>query len=215
MKHNLDFIVYDLETGGFSPKKNPIVELGFVVLNWDLEKVEEYHSIIKCPYAGKWDTVDGQPELSPEALKVNGLTKELIAKGNDAEVVIKDMVRIFSASKKRTDKKPALVGQNILKFDNPYLDDFLSRYNKKLSSYVELGASFDTMWMGRFKHKESTDYTLGTLCLNEGIEVNNAHTAMGDIYATTELFITFMKGLRGEGVKEVKKEKRFRESFKF
>ena len=49
MKWENNFVVLDLETGGFSASKNPITEIAVIVLDINLNEILRYENYIK-PY---------------------------------------------------------------------------------------------------------------------------------------------------------------------
>ena len=218
MRHNADFIFFDLETGGLTFLKCPACEIAVIRLNWKLEEVERYRAIIAPHDKGNWN----DPKLpwglyAPQALEVNKLTMKEIEGGKDSKLVVRELIELFKRSKKESGKAPILVGHNIIKFDNPYLENFFARHKEDLWKFVEKDHFVDTMWWGRMKYEESDNYKLGTCCSNEGIDLTgeSAHTAEGDITANCELAKIYIKGLRGEGSAQVTSKKRFRESFQF
>jgi len=220
MRHNFDFIFYDLETGGLNFLKNPICEIAIIRTNWKLEEQERYKVVVAPHDEGNWsDPKNPFGVYSPQALEVNKLTMEEIKKGKNSKDVIRELIELFKRSKKDTGKLPIFVGHNIKKFDNPYLENFFQRHKEDLWKYVEKDYHIDTMWWGRMKYEESENYKLGTCCTNEGIDLTseNAHTAMGDILSNCELAKIYIKNMRGEGDNSSVQgpKKRFREVFQF
>lgn len=224
MKHNFDFICFDLETGGLDFLTNPVAEIGLIRLNYQLEEVERFHTIIAPHDKGNWGKTDKirleNPwgVYTPQALQTNKLTMTDIQNGMKSDLVVKELIALFNRSKKETSKAPVLVGHNIKKFDIPYLTNFFQRHKENLEKYYEKDYYIDTLWLARTKYEESDNYQLGTSCSNENISLSSqsAHTAMGDIEANVELLKVYINGLRGVGQTNTStKEKRFREDFKF
>lgn len=205
MEFKANFVVFDLETGGLSHEKNPVLEVAMFVLDSNLEYGDEYDSLIK-PY--------GDLAIQQQALDANGIDLSIVEKiGKDVDVAVNDIIK-FLQKQKSGKEKPILVGHNIDKFDIPFLDAMFTFCKKDLSKYVNDNFTIDTMWWSRICWQESPNYKLGTCIQNAGIELVNAHRAVADTKATRELLKKFLKGLRGEGVAMVE-EKRTRESFQF
>lgn len=219
MRHNFDFIFYDLETGGLDFSKNPICEIAIIRTNWKLEEQERYRTVVAPHDRGNWvNPKFPWGEYKSQALEVNKLTMKEIEAGKDSKLVVRELIELFKRSKKDTGKLPVLVGHNIIKFDNPYLDNFFARHKEDLWKFVEKDHFIDTMWWGRMKYEESENYKLGTCCTNENIDLTSesAHTAMGDIISNCELAKIYIKNMRGEGgISNQSTRKRFRETFQF
>jgi DNA polymerase III epsilon subunit-like protein len=211
-KHNHDFIVMDLETGGMNPRKHPICSIALIVLNNDLEEQEKYSAFIK-PY-------NSELIYTEEAYEVHGLTKEFLEKdGKDIKVVFKEICAIFKKYKHYF-YKPILVGHNLSKFDiggginnmipgkNDFLGGFLSymweeMFKDNIYNYVE-NFIFDTLFYAKFCLKDAqendidvSDIKLVTLCELFGIQASDAHDASNDVEMNKELFKFFMNYLKG------------------
>lgn len=200
-----NFVVFDIETGGLSSEKNPILEIAACSFDIELNDIDEYESgIINVP-EGK--------EITEGALKANGITREQIAKGRDPKEVVDEFYK-YLGSLKKGNSKVVLVGQNIDKFDIPFICTFFNDYGKDISQVVNIDFTIDTMRWGHVKYPELTNYKLGTLCEENKVELVNAHRAMNDTLATKELAKVFIRSLRSESnVKE--KEVKYRKSFEF
>lgn len=205
MEFKANFVVFDLETGGLSHEKNPVLEVAMFVLTNDLDNGDEYDSLIK-PY--------GDLVIQKEALDSNGIDMGVVENmGKNIDVVVNDLCK-FLQSQKVGREKPILVGHNIDKFDIPFLNSMFEFCKKDLSKFVNDNFTIDTMWWSRIRWQESPNYKLGTCVQNAGIELVNAHRAVADTKATRELVKKFLMGLRSNG-STVGEEKRFRNSFEF
>lgn len=214
MANQSNIIVYDLETGGFTPGVHGVCEVAMIALDMgSLQEIGRYEAIIQ-PYS----TLEGQPlKYEDSAFKVNGLSLNKITKaGKPAKEVAKEIAQ-FARSMKNGTKKPILAGHNIDKFDNPHLDDFM--YNNKIdvTKFFE-NDSIDTLKWARFKwagDPEMTKFNLGVCCNKLGIRLIDAHSAMPDTEANAKLLIQFLKSLRGDGSVELLEEDRYRDTHKF
>jgi DNA polymerase III alpha subunit (gram-positive type) len=199
------YFTYDLETSGLSAKKNAICEIAISPMDNELIDLPEYHSGIIKPYDNR--------EISDGALEHNGITRQQLAEGRESSEVFKELIDYIKSFRK-TAAKIILCGHNILKFDNPFLEDFFSFHKKDLYKYVTDKDHIDTMWWARKAWNESVNYKLGTCCSNAGIELVDAHRAISDTRANKNLVKYFLKNLRGEG-QLIKEEIKHREGFQF
>ena len=207
----LNYIVYDLETGGFSKEKHAITEIAMIAINGrTLEEIGRYESFIR-PYASLG--------YDQQALNVTGITMEMINSGKDAKVVAKEVSDFIKDTGTGMNKKPILCGHNIKKFDNPFLSDFLKFHKKDLWKLINTEI-MDTMWWSRMKTPFDDDefgkHNLPDACSRQGIEVIDAHRAMNDTAANASLVIAYLKSLRGAGESVDRVEKHnYRDTFKF
>jgi len=207
----LNYIVYDLETGGFNPKTEAITEIAMIAINGKtLEEIGRYESFIR-PYGGLG--------YNQQALNVTGITMDMINSGKDSKVVAKEVTDFIKSTGAGLNKRPILCGHNIKKFDNPFLSDFLKLHRKDLWKIIN-DEIIDTMWWSRMKTPEDSDefgkHNLSDACNREGVEVIDAHRAMNDTAANAALVVSYLKHLRGTGeaVERVDKHS-YRETFKF
>ena len=160
----------DIETTGLSPfNGDGIIEIaGQKVLNGEI--IGEFQKYVDC----------GVP-ISPGASAVNGITNEFIAEnGEPVDEVIPAFLDFVTGS--------YLVGHNIVKFDFPFikkhaLDLGITGVDTKL---------IDTLHIAR-KKLRLRSYRLQALAEHYGIPYINAHTALGDVLITKEVFFRMME----------------------
>ena len=208
------FILFDLETGGLISKTTgvpPITEFACTVINEKLEVIQEEDFFIQ-PYMP-------DERYTQEALKVSNITLDLCReKGIPAEQAAKKISDIFKKAKAPGQgKKPILCGHNIDSFDIPILDEFLTSQKIDLGKIVEKDCTIDTKWWGRIAYPELPGYTLSDCLMKESIDNEQAHRAIGDVRANTELLLRMLQRLRGEGVGSlvVEEKESFRKNFRF
>ncbi len=207
------FILFDLETGGLISKTTgipPITEFACTVINERLEVVQEEDFFIQ-PYMP-------EERYTQEALKVSNITLDLCReKGIPAEQAAKKIVDVFKKAKAPSQgKKPILCGHNIDSFDIIILNDFLASQKIDLSKFVEKDCTIDTKWWGRIAYPELPGYTLSDCLMKEAIDNEQAHRAIGDVRANTELLLRMLQRLRGVGGNLLVEEKEsFRKNFRF
>jgi len=171
---------YDLETGGFSITKNAICEIAMIAVNPEtLEITNEFHKLIK-PYTRADDT-DELVSYKPDAMAVNGLSEQqLIDEGFDVtEVCV--MLNDFIIE---NDIK-ILIGHCSRTFDNPRLKYLLERFlNINIFKEILIDDTHDIA-----KDLISLpNYKLKTICDHYGITNSKEHSALGDTYATFEVW---------------------------
>ena len=218
MKVNQNYIIYDLETGGFNPQENLLTEIAFIVIDgFSLQEKYRYSSYI-YPY-------DDKHYLSKSAIQLTGITMDkLKQEGKPLKVVLDEISNIWKGFKVSY-YLPVLVGHNIGGFDNfwlEYIFDYIYGANSgkngacKLYDYVA-HSSMDTMFFARQKYMndEVADFKLGTIGKHLGIDNSSAHEGMADVEQTVDVFRYFMECLRNEGNGGIKNIQRKEMAFQF
>lgn len=214
-----DFVVFDIETGGFLNKMEEvgICELAAIIL--DSDTLEE---------KARWDTIIAPHKLAngnlstytQGALDVNMLTMAKIEAGMEAKQAAKEFNDLCNAHKKPLkfgQGRLIPVGHNINDFDIPWVRYFMNLFNYNLDDIFN-PFTIDTMWISRVcwaKDGCIVDHKLATSCKQAGINLIDGHRAMADVESNAELLKYFIQNMRceGEGVK--KEVENYRETFKF
>lgn len=199
------YIVMDFETGGFSAEKNPITEVGLVALNHKFEKVQEWGSFVR-PY--------NNLAVEKGALQATNLTLEEIMTGIDQKEAYQKISSIFKELKCSKFNKPHLAGHNFYRFDMPFLRYLFKLNNDDVDKYIDY--VWDTMRMAQYMWSTDSipNYQLGTCCKRAGIELVEAHRALPDTVATSQLF-SFFKSTPSSTAEVVTEKRRFRDEFRF
>jgi DNA polymerase-3 subunit epsilon len=206
-------VVFDLETGGLVPAKNPIMEIGVVTLDQKtLQEELQYETLIK-PYYGL-----NNQELAydPRAIEVHGIEpSRTIREGKDAAVVVESLIKLFKQLKVPRDTrgihKPILCGHNVV-FDVAFLRYLFSLVREDLSNYVLSNNGeiivWDTMQMATilWSNDESAKFNLGACCERAGLGNFLAHSALADTKTTAELLKYFLESFRGNGKTVVREQ---------
>lgn len=182
------FIVFDVETGGFSNVKNPITQIAFMVIDSVTFKERERVEFFIKPYD---DLVIGA-----EALEATGLKMSEINKGLEKEEAVEIIIDLLKKSmpNNHPSNKPTMIGHNV-SFDIGFLKSLFERCKKDLMKYIQ-PTSLDTLAMTRIAYPESSSYKLKNICKEVGINLKNAHNAMPDVIATTKLFTLMSNQMR-------------------
>lgn len=173
-------IIFDIETGGFEKSKNALCELGALVVNADNEILETLQYYVK-PYCR-----EASSELcsyKPDALAVNGITQQQIAEGKIIELVLLKFIKLIADHEVKT-----IIGHNSDFFDTKWISYLLGRFTPHQQYFDEI-RKVDTMRLAQARMDcQPPSYKLGALCEYYGIEITDAHTAIGDCTATLELY---------------------------
>lgn len=192
------YTVVDFETGGFYPEENTLTEIGLVVYDENFNELDSYQSYI-VPY-------DDNLICNQEVLDITGLTLEkIIDEGKTIKEVASDLDLLLKKY-----KRTLFVAHNA-QFDWQWLPHF-KQYGKK-----DLVKKFDqntlcTLVLSRLAFPSKTKHTLGAMCEEFEIELDNAHSALFDVRATGELLEKLVTKMRGDVVtdevtiEQVKKE---------
>jgi len=215
-KYNNRFIAIDHETGGLpgvGSNKNKLAtidvaltEVALVTINNESLEIISKHSWLVKPY-------DDNLIYDKGAEKASGINKGMCEEdGIDIKEVYENVVEIFEKNKLGK-HKPILVMQN-KSFDTPFIENLFKIFGDDVYKYIE--RIEDTLHWARYKWIEKPKFNLGSIAEYCGIDLVQAHRALPDTLVTAEIWISFMKNLRGENVKsEIKEEVKFRENFKF
>lgn len=163
-----DYVLVDIETTGFSPVKDNIIEIGAIKVK-NNEIISEYNELIKI------DKI-----LSPFTTKLTGITDEMLQSGKNITEVLKEFVS-FTESK-------IIIGHNVT-FDL----GFLSYNCKKYLNYNLNNDYVDTMCMARKIVPNSINYKLGTLANLFNVSYEGAHRGLKDVQITYEVYNSLRK----------------------
>lgn len=185
---NSDFIVFDFETGGLSPEKNPALEIALITLDGKtLKEKDRWETFIK-PY----DNL----EITQGALNANGLKASDFNNGIEKRDLMESLKKIFLKYNKSNAimRRPIMVGHNVA-FDLGFLEYIFKDDKKGLYHYISR-ISVDTFLEALRAFPNETSHKLGTVCELLGVELIDAHKAMNDTVATAEVFKILTKRMR-------------------
>jgi len=156
------YAILDIETTGGSPKTEKITEIA--IFFHDGNKVVD-----------EWSTLINPEKTIPYFITgLTGITNEMVADAPRFYEVAREIVE-------RTENH-TIVGHNV-KFDYSFIK----------SEFKHLGFEYQrqtlcTVKLSRKIFPGHKSYSLGKLCKDLGIEINNRHRAAGDALATVKLF---------------------------
>lgn len=103
----------DFETGGLDPKYHPVLSVGAVLLDDDLNKVYEWESLVR-PFKGC--------VMDPKALDVNELDPEICDKTGRSETEILDHIEWITKWYTRLEEEPTKMVKTVWAGQNPHFD---------------------------------------------------------------------------------------------
>lgn len=182
-----NIVVFDTETTGLKFDKNAIIEIACCPFDNELKDLEEFESGIMKVYDDR--------EVTDGALNANGITRDQMANGIDSQLVADRFAKYLSKMKVGRNL-PILAGHNIIKFDIPFIRDFMKVHKYDLDKLINTDFFIDTMWFARLRFTELTNYKLGTCCEELGVELTNAHRALFDTRANKNMLKELVRSLR-------------------
>jgi DNA polymerase-3 subunit epsilon len=171
-KHNLAFI--DIETTGLNMLKHEIIEIGVVITTSDFELIEEFEIKIKPEQIENAD---------PVALKVNHYNP---ARWEDA-IKLQQAMKIFS----KKVKDCIMIGQNVA-FDSGFIEYAFNKTEMTNTMHYHKLDTISIAWAKLHREPDLEHFSLRELCKRFSIEIENAHTGLGDARATCELYKKLM-----------------------
>jgi DNA polymerase-3 subunit epsilon len=167
------FAILDIETTGGSPKAEKITEIA--IYFHDGKKIVD-----------EWSTLLNPEKTIPYFITgLTGITNEMVANSPRFFEVAKEIV-------KRTENY-TIVGHNVA-FDYSFIK----------SEFKQLGFEYDrktlcTVKLSRKILPGHKSYSLGKICADLGIKINDRHRAAGDALATVKLFELLLEQQNGDG----------------
>lgn len=217
-------IAIDFETGGLDFTKNAITEVAAVAIKLDtlatIDMVSEY---VK-PY--------GNYTYDEQALKATGITFNDIEGGLDIKEVVGKLCDLFKRADLYTNKgnlRPILVAHNS-KFDKGFLLQIFQHCKKlpELEKHVYGGVDFygnfqpeflDSIILSKLFYgndEDMTSYNLSSCITRTGLELSDAHKAISDTLALSDMLRNFIGRMRQDGAVELGATKsKIRDHFQF
>ena len=175
-------VIIDIETSGFNPKKNALLEIAAVIVELDSSnnlEITECYSTHVVPFKNS--------ELDAAALKFNGIDPHHPFRMAIDEKDALDMLfkPIRQAIKRNNCTRAILVGHNPA-FDIGFLNAAIQRTQIKRSPFHPF-STFDTATLGGLAYQQTV---LAKIAQAAGLEWDNekAHSALYDAEKTAELF---------------------------
>lgn len=173
------FVVFDIETTGFSPVYNKIIEIGAVKVE-DGKVTDRYSSF-----------VNPDVPIPFEIEKLTGINDEMVIDAPMIDTVLPQFLEFCQDA--------VLVAHNA-NFDMSFIMENAQRLKiKKEFTYV------DTVGIARILLPNQSRHTLDAVAKTLGISLENHHRAVDDAEATAEIFERFIPMLKEEGADTLQK----------
>ncbi|MBO5094096.1 MAG: PolC-type DNA polymerase III [Lachnospiraceae bacterium] len=169
-----DYVVFDLETTGFSPVNNRIIEIGAVRVSGG-EITDRYSAF-----------VNPQTPIPYEIVKLTSIRDEDVIGAPTIETLLPEFLKFCEGC--------VLVAHNA-GFDMGFLLENAKRQGLACDfTYV------DTVGISRVLLPHQAKHTLDAVAKTLGVSLENHHRAVDDAEATAEIFLKFIPMLQKEGV---------------
>ncbi|WAW14146.1 PolC-type DNA polymerase III [Peptostreptococcus equinus] len=171
---NQRFVVFDLETTGFSPTNDNITEIGAVLIE-NGKIIEEFSSF-----------VDPQMDISYKIQDLTGITNDMV---KDAPKIDEILPKFMEFS-----KDAVFVAHNA-DFDT----GFISQKCKEIGLEYKKD-KVDTLSLSRILLSHMKKFTLDKICKELGVSLSGHHRAVNDARATAEVYIKFLDMFKKNGI---------------
>ena len=171
------YVVFDIETTGFSPVTNRIIEIGAV-------KVE--HGEITERFS---TFVNPQVPIPFHIEKLTSINDSMVMDADTIEVVLPQFLEF--------------VGDAILVAHNANFDVSFIKENAKRQGIPVDFTYVDTVGIARARLTGQSKYTLDAVAKTLGISLENHHRAVDDAECTAEIFVKFIDMLKKDGIMDL------------
>ena len=177
------FVVFDLETTGFSAIKDKIIEIGAVkVVNGEI--TDTFSTF-----------VNPQRPIPFEITQLTSITDEMVMEYPDIETILPQFLDF--------------VGDAVLVAHNAGFDVGFIEQNCRYQDIEPHFVYVDTVALARVLLPTLSKYKLNVVAKALNISLENHHRAVDDAGATAEIFVKFVQMLKERGVYDLKGMNRF------
>lgn len=168
-----DFVVFDIETTGFSPVNNRMIEIGAVKVSGG-EITDKYSTFI-----------NPEVPIPFEIEKLTGINDSMVMDAPKIETVLPEFLAFCQDS--------VMVAHNA-NFDMSFVMENAQRLGiRRKYTYV------DTVGIARVLLPHQAKHTLDAVAKTLGVSLENHHRAVDDAQATAEIFVKFIPMLKEAG----------------
>lgn len=168
------YIVFDIETTGFSSKNDKITEIGAVKII-DGQIVDKFSQL-----------VNPNIKIPERIVELTGITDELVADKPTIDEVLPKFIDF--------------IGDNVLVAHNASFDLGFIRENCNLLGLEFNNTSLDTLGLSRELLPHLKSHKLNILAKNMNVSLENHHRAVDDSEATGRIFLKFVEMLKEKGI---------------
>lgn len=177
------YVVFDLETTGFSPIKDKIIEIGAVKV--EQGKITEKFSTFVNP----------KVPIPFQITQLTSITDEMVLDAPDIETALPKFL--------------AFIGDAVLVAHNASFDVGFIEQNLRYQDIVPDFTSVDTVAMARILLPTLSKFKLNVVANALHISLENHHRAVDDAGATAEIFVKFIEMLRDRNITDLTKLNQF------
>ncbi|WP_035165590.1 PolC-type DNA polymerase III [Caloramator sp. ALD01] len=172
-----EFIVFDIETTGFNPQTDEIIEIGAV-------KIKNYQIVDRFSVL-----INPERHISEEIQKLTGITNEMVM---DKETIIDILPKFIE-----------FIGDGVLvahnaKFDTGFLREKFKKFNLQFNYSI-----LDTLPLARWLLPDLKRHKLNVIAEHLGISLENHHRAVDDAEATAHIFLKFVDMLKEKEISKL------------
>lgn len=168
------FVVFDIETTGFSNTNDKITEIGAV-------KIENFKVVDRFS-----ELVNPEVDISYKIQELTGITNDLVSDKPTIEEILPKFLDF--------------VGDSVLVAHNAEFDmGFISQKSREQGLEFK-NKSVDTLTLARVLLPHLKRHRLNVIAKDLGIPLLNHHRAVDDAEATAHIFIKFLEMLKKQGV---------------
>ncbi|GAA6480047.1 DNA polymerase III subunit alpha [Enterocloster aldenensis] len=171
------FVVFDIETTGFSPKKNKIIEIGAVKVA-DGKITDRFSSFVNPDVPIPFDIE-----------KLTGINDSMVLPYPKIDVILPQFLDFVGDA--------VLVAHNA-SFDVGFISHFAEEQGLPFNPTV-----LDTVTIARLLLPNLNRFKLDTVAKALNISLANHHRAVDDAGATAEIFAAFVRMLRDRGISDL------------
>ena len=158
-------IWFDLETTGFNKFKNRIIEIAA------LDNLGKTFSTLVNP----------ECFIPKKITEITHINNDMVKDSPIIEEALHDFNEFLRIDQHKT---TFIIGHNSIGFDMPFIKYNFSKYNIKFPQM----RAIDTLYMSQLLLPHEYSHKLSRMCELFGIDNNNAHRALSDVYATRILY---------------------------
>ena len=177
------YVVFDLETTGFSPIKDKIIEIGAVKV--ENGKITERFSTFVNP----------KIPIPFRITQLTSITDQMVMDAPDIETVLPQFLEF--------------IGDAVLVAHNASFDVGFIEQNCRYQDIVPNFTSVDTVAMARILLPTLSKFKLNVVANALHISLENHHRAVDDAGATAEIFVKFVEMLKERNINDLAKLNRF------
>ncbi|TCV87094.1 ribonuclease T [Testudinibacter aquarius] len=183
-------VIIDIETAGFNPKTDALLEIAAVTLKMDhkglLQPDEKCHFHVE-PFQGA--------NINPDSLKFNGIDIESPLRGAVSEEhALSEIFKMVRRTQKAADCKRSIIVAHNAAFDHGFLMAAAERCQLKRNPFHPFG-TFDTATLSAFMFGNNV-LIKACQAANIAFDAKQAHSALYDTEKTAELFCFMVNRLK-------------------